>query len=220
MSYRKGHVDPPAPRLYRQHIKAPPPTPPELDPLARETDDNTIDEIEEHPMFMRFLQDQCAWMGFSSWPMPSPTWDLVPMLPARVRRIVYVYCWGPPNNVDCQMHLSSLRGRQEWSFPSAHANLSILGMCDGARVPHRHPRRYRARHAHNDDHPRRDRARHAHGDDDSTAESFATTNDGFEDGFEAAVAVPDVHYVNSMQRKPHKTNRRMLNAKIARRQAT
>ena len=159
MSYRKAYMAPPKPKADRQDLRAPPPTPPELDPQAREPDDNTIDELPEPPMLMRELLSLCVrWLGLPSQPVPSPTWDSVPMLPARVRRIVYMYCWGPPNEVACACYLTSRHGRQEWCFTSFHANKSILGI----RIP------------------RIDRAP-AVDDDDDTEESFVGTNDGFED---------------------------------------
>jgi hypothetical protein len=159
MSYRKAHMAPPKPMADRQDLRAPPPTPPELDPQARELDDNTIDELPDHPMLMRWLSSRCVrLLGLPSQPVPSPKWDSVPMLPARVRRIVYMYCWGPPNEVACACYLTAKRGRQDWRFYSAQANKSILGI-------------------HN---PRIDRAPDVD-DDDDDGESFVGTNDGFED---------------------------------------
>ena len=193
MSYRKAHLEPPRPRADRQDLRAPPPTPPELDPRAREPDDNTIDELPDHPMLMRWLSRRCGLLGLPSKPVPSPKWDLVPMLPARIRRIVYMYCWGPPNEVACACYLTSKRGRQDWVFRSAHANKSILGI-----RPHRPHRIDRAPDVDGD------------GDNDST-EPFVGTDDGFEAGkFEAC-------YVNSMHlRKPHKAVRRIVNITILR----
>ena len=60
MSYRKAHMRPPKPKADRQYLRAPPPTPPEFDPQAREPDDNTIDELPEHPMLMRALTMLCV----------------------------------------------------------------------------------------------------------------------------------------------------------------
>ena len=51
------------------------------------------------------------------------------------------------------------------------------------------------------------------GDSDSTAESFVGTDDGFEDGFERALPVPEAGYVNSMPRS-HTAKRRIVNATI------
>jgi hypothetical protein len=158
MSYRKAYMAPPKPKADRQDLRAPPPTPPELDPQARETDDNTIDELPEHPMLMRWLSDRCVRLGLPSQPVPSPTWDSVPMLPSMARRIVYMYCWGPPNEVACACYLTTERGRQDWRFYNAHANRTILGIRS----------------------PRIDSAPDVD-DDDDTGESFVGTNDGFED---------------------------------------
>ena len=159
MSYRKAHMRPPKPKPDRQYLRAPPPTPPELDPQAREPDDNTIDELPEHPMLMRALTMLCVcFLGLPSQPVPSPNWDSLPMIPARIRRIVYMYLWGPPN--DCSMFLTTRRGRQGWLFCSYHANKSILGT--------RHPRIDCAPDVDDD------------GDNDD-ADSFVGTNDGFED---------------------------------------
>ena len=51
MSYRKAHMDLPEHVVYRYDkvLRAPPPTPPELDPQAREPDDNTIVEFRGNP---------------------------------------------------------------------------------------------------------------------------------------------------------------------------
>ncbi len=128
MSYRQAHIGPPTPRADRQYLRAPPPTPPELDPQAREPCDNTIDELPDHPELMHRLSSSCARiLGLPSQPVASPKWDLVPMLPARVRRIVYMYCWGPPDGPACSILLTK-RGRQGWLFHNARANKSILGI--------------------------------------------------------------------------------------------
>ena len=207
MSYRKAHKDPPAPRVYRLVLKAPPPTPPELDPGARELDDSTIDELYEHPRLRRRILEWCSSkVGLPPAPMPSPKWDLVPMLPESARRLVLLYCNGPPDNVACQIYLTKPKGRQEWFFDLAHwhANWSSLGrLPDGKRNPKRQPWG-----------PNRVGESHGNlGDSDSTAESFVGTDDGFDDAFERALPVPEPGYVNSMPRS-HKAKRRIVNATI------
>ena len=162
MSYRKAHRAPPKPLADRQDLKAPPPTPPEFDPQSREPTDNTIGEFTDHPMLTRWLLMFCVrFLGVPPQSRPSPKWDSLPMLPARVKRIVYMYCWGPPDEVACAVYLTAgydtgeLRGRQEWSFYNHHhANYRL----------HKFP------------YPRRDRAH----DVDDDEESFAGTEDGFE----------------------------------------
>ena len=164
MSYRKARMEPPKPKAHRQYLKAPPPTPPEFDPEAREAADNTIVELPEHPMLMRALAMICViFLGLPSQPVPSPNWDSLPMIPARIRRIVYMYLWGPPN--DCSMFLTK-GGRQGWLFCNDHANKSILGIYDKA------PKPFRIEVAPDAD---------SDNDDNDDADSFVGTNDGFED---------------------------------------
>jgi hypothetical protein len=134
MSYRSARKSPPKRVADRQYMKAPPPTPPEFDPQAREPADNTIGEQPEQPNLMRLLTIACdLFLGLPPQSRPSPKWDSLPVLPARVRRIVYMFRWGPPNEVACAICLTAgwgfdgalMRGRQEWSFPSFHANKTL-----------------------------------------------------------------------------------------------
>ena len=111
------------------------------------------------------------------------------MLPASVRRIVYVYCWGPPDVVECQLALP--RGNQEWSYEFY------------ARQNNR-PRGFRPSLRPVDDGYDID-------DSDSTAESFVGTDDEWDDGVEAAILpMPD----GWCRRNLHKALRRIVNAKI------
>ena len=200
MSYRKAHIGPPTPRADRQYLRAPPPTPPELDPQAREPCDNTIDELLDHPKLMQRLSSSCArFLGLPSQPVASPKWDLMPMLPARVRRIVYMYCWGPPDGPACSILLTK-GGRQEWLFQNARANKSILGIRPDERIPRIvHPR---------------NRSRAPDVDDDGgisndDTESFVGTDD--ED------RAPEARYVNVMHSKnPRIAVRRIVNAPMPR----
>ena len=131
MSYRSARKSPPKHMADRQYMKAPPPTPPEFDPQAREPADNKIGEQPEQPNLMRLFTITCElFLGLPPQSRPSPKWDSLPVLPARVRRIVYMFRWGPPNEVACAICLTAgwgfdralMRGRQEWSFPRFHAN--------------------------------------------------------------------------------------------------
>ena len=204
MSYRKAHKDPPPTRIYPLVLRAPPPTPPELDPGARELEDNTIDELYEHPRLRGRILEWCSLkVGLPPAPMPSPKWDFVPMLPGNARRTVFMYCWGPPDLVACQIHLTSTRGRQGWFFTNRHANWTTLGrLPDGTRNDKRVPRG-------------RKHVGESDGDSGSTSESFVGTDDGFEDGCEKPWPVPEACHVNSMQRS-HKARRRIVNATIPR----
>ena len=181
---------------YDKVLRAPPPTPPELDPQAREPDDNTIVAIPENRKLHQQLLEKCALVcGLPSKPVPSPKWDSVPMLPAEVLRIVYMYCWGPPDVVDC--HLALPRGRQDWSYAFYH-------------------RRDKRRRGFRPDGPRSlrpDDDVYDIDDGDSTAESFVGTDDGWDDGVEAAILpMPD----GLFRRNLHKACRRIVNAKITR----
>ena len=207
MSYRKAHIGQPTPRADRQHLRAPPTTPPELDPQAREPGDSTIDELPEHPKLMHRLLHCARILGLPSQPMASPKWDLVPMLPARVRRIVYAYCWGPPNGAACSMHLTSGRGRQGWRYPEYNANKSILKIRPNKIGAH--PMNRSSAPDVDDD-----------GDNDSQ-ESFVGSDDGFEDRKHEACYVedhtPKSCYANPMPvRKPNIGVRRIVNATILR----
>jgi hypothetical protein len=89
MAYRSARKSPPKHMADRQYMKAPPPTPPEFDPQAREPADNTIGEQPEQPNLMRLLTIACdLFLGLLPQSRPSPKWDSLPVLPARVRRIV------------------------------------------------------------------------------------------------------------------------------------
>ena len=195
MSYSNAQMDLPEHVTFRygKVLRAPPPTPPELDPQAREPDDNTIVEFREKHLTTtqrQKLLEQCvAVIRLPSKPVPSPKWDSVPMLPASVRRIVYMYCWGPPDVVECQLALP--RGNQEWSYEFYDR-------------PDNRPRGFRPSLRPVDDGYDSD-------DSDSTGESFVATDDGWDDGVEAAILpMPD----GWCRRKIH--NRRIVNAKIVR----
>ena len=197
MSYRNAQMDLPQHVAFRYDkvLRAPPPTPPELDPQAREPDDNTIVEFGENHLTttqrQKLLEQCAALIRLPSKPVPSPKWDSVPMLPASVRRIVYVYCWGPPDVVECQLALP--RGNQEWSYEFY------------ARQNNR-PRGFRPSLRPVDDGYDID-------DSDSTAESFVGTDDEWDDGVEAAILpMPD----GWCRRNLHKALRRIVNAKIIR----
>ena len=113
------------------------------------------------------------------------------MLPAGVRRIVYMYCWGPPDVVECQLALP--RGNQEWSYEFYDR-------------PDNRPRGFRPSLRPVDDGYDID-------DSDSTAESFVATDDEWDDGVEAAILpMPD----GWCRRNLHKALRRIVNAKIIR----
>ena len=89
MSYRSARKSPPKRVADRQYMKAPPPTPPEFDPQAREPADNKIGEQPEQPNLMRLFTITCElFLGLPPQSRPSPKWDSLPVLPARVRRIV------------------------------------------------------------------------------------------------------------------------------------
>ena len=198
MTYRNAQMDLPEQVAFRydKALRAPPPTPPELDPQAREPDDNTIFAIPENPKLKQLLLEQCALVaGLPSKPVPSPKWDSVPwpMLPANVRKIVHMYYWGWPDVVDCQLRLGQRRGFQDWSYafyqrrdqrrrgfrPSLRPYDDVYDIDDG----------------------------------DSTAESFVGTDDGWDDGVEAArLPMPD----GWCRRNLHKACRRIVNAKITR----
>jgi len=200
MSYRKAHKAPPTPRADRQYLRAPPPTPPELDPQAREPCDNTIDELLDHPKLMQRLSSSCArFLGLPSQPVASPKWDLMPMLPARVRRIVYMYCWGPPDGPACSILLTK-GGRQDWLFQNARANKYILGIRLDDKIT-------RLVHV-------PDRSQDPHFDDDGgisndDTEPFVGTDD--ED------RAPEARYVNVMHsKKPRIAVRRIVNAPMPR----
>jgi hypothetical protein len=214
MSYRKAHKDPPAHRIYPLVLRAPPPTPPELDPGARELEDNTIDELYEPPRLRRRIVEWCSLkVGLPPAPMPSPKWDFVPMLPGHARRTVFMYCWGPPDVVACQIRLTSTSGRQGWFFDFAHrhANWSHLGrLPDGTRNLRRNPKLepWGRKHV-------GESGGDLINDSGSTGESFVGTDDGFEDGCEKPLPVPEACHVNSMQRS-HKAKRRIVNAAIPR----
>lgn len=197
MSDRKTHMDMPEHVVYRYDkvLRAPPPTPPELDPQAREPDDNTIVEFRENHLTttqrQKLLAQCAALIRLPSKPVPSPKWDSVPMLPARVRRIVYMYCWGPPDVVECQLALP--RGNQEWSYEFYDR-------------PANRPRGFRPSLRPVDDGYDID-------DSDSTAEPFVATDDEWDDGVEAAILpMPD----GWCRRNLHKALRRIVNAKIIR----
>ena len=193
MSDRKTHMDMPEHVVYRYDkvLRAPPPTPPELDPQAREPDDNTIVEFPGDPALAQELLEKCVVIGLPSKTVPSPKWDSVPMLPAGVRRIVYMYCWGPPDVVECQLALP--RGNQEWSYEFYDR-------------PANRPRGFRPSLRPVDDGYDID-------DSDSTAEPFVATDDEWDDGVEAAILpMPD----GWCRRNLHKALRRIVNAKIIR----
>ena len=189
MSYRKQ---------YRKHLRAPPTTPPDLDPQAREPADSTIDDLLEHPRARRLY--------VPSQPVASPNWDLVPMLPGRVRRIVYEYCWGPPNGASCSMHLTEGGGRRGWRYPEYHANKSILKIRPdkiGA-----HPMTRSSLDVDDD------------GDNDSPG-SFVGTDDGFDDRTPLKLVrfedhTPKSCYANPMHVRKHIGVRRIVNATILR----
>ena len=195
MSYSNAQMDLPEHVTFRygKALRAPPPTPPELDPQAREPDDNTIVEFRENHLTttqrQKLLEQCAALIRLPSKPVPSPKWDSVPMLPAEVLRIVYMYCWGPPDVVECQLALP--RGNQEWSYEFY------------ARQNNR-PRGFRPSLRPVDDGYDID-------DSDSTAESFVGTDDEWDDGVEAAILpMPD----GWCRRNLHKALRRIVNAKI------
>ena len=191
MSDRKTHMDMPEHVVYRYDkvLRAPPPTPPELDPQAREPDDNTIVEFPGDPALAQELLEKCVVIGLPSKTVPSPKWDSVPMLPAGVRRIVYMYCWGPPDVVECQLALP--RGNQEWSYEFFDR-------------PDNRPRGFWPSLRPDDD---------GYDDSDTTAESFVATDDEWDDGVEAAILpMPD----GWCRRNLHKALRRIVNAKIIR----
>ena len=193
MSYSNAQMDLPEHVTFRygKVLRAPPPTPPELDPQAREPDDNTIVEFPGDPALAQELLEKCVVIGLPSKTVPSPKWDSVPMLPAGVRRIVYMYCWGPPDVVECQLALP--RGNQEWSYEFYDR-------------PDNRPRGFRPSLRPVDDGYDID-------DSDSTAEPFVATDDEWDDGVEAAILpMPD----GWCRRKIHNALRRIVNAKIIR----
>ena len=200
MSYRNAQMDLPKHVAFRYDkvLRAPPPTPPELDPQAREPDDNTIFAIPENPKLKQLLLEQCALVGgLPSKPVPSPKWDSVPwpMLPARVRHIVHMYYGrGQLDVVDCQLHVALPRGFRDWSYAFFDR-------------PDKRPRGFWPRS------PRPDDDGYDIDDSDSTAESFVGTDDGWDDGVEAAILpMPD----GWCRRNLHKACRRIVNAKITR----
>ena len=198
MSCRNAQMDLPEQVAFRydKALRAPPPTPPELDPQAREPDDNTIVAIPENPKLKQLLLEKCALVGgFPSKLVPSPKWDSVPwpMLPGNVRKIVHMYYWGSPDVVDCQLRLGQRRGFQDWSY---------------AFYQRRDKRRRGFRPS-----LRPDDDVYDIDDGDSTAESFVGTDDGWDDGVEAAILpMPD----GWCRRNLHKACRRIVNAKITR----
>jgi hypothetical protein len=199
MSYRETHMVHVV-YQYDQVLRVPPPTPPELDPQAREPDDNTIVEFGENHLTttqrQKLLEQCAASIRLPSKPVPSPKWDSVPMLPARVRRIVYMYCWGPPDVVDMQLYLGLPRGFQDWSYEFFDR-------------PDNRPRGWRPD-WHKSFRPDDDDI----DDSDSTAESsFVGTDDGWDAGVEPAILpMPD----GWCRRNLHKGLRRIVNAKIIR----
>ena len=110
-------------KCYRQELKAPPPTPPELDPQCREPADETIIELPEHPKLHRALMMLCqVHLGVPSQPVAAePTW---PTLPIQVRRSILRFLFGLPFPEACAVQLTSRgmtsgdkrRGRQGWAF--------------------------------------------------------------------------------------------------------
>ena len=105
-----------------------------------------------------------------------------------------MYYWGSPDVVDCQLRLGQRRGFQDWSYAF-------------------YQRRDKRRRGFWPRSLRPDDDVYDIDDGDSTAESFVGTDDGWDDGVEAARwPMPD----GLFRRNLHKACRRIVNAKITR----
>ena len=107
----------------RQKLKAPPPTPPELDPQCREPADETIIELPEHPKLHGALMKLCqVHLGVPS--QPAAAWPTWPIFPTQVRQCILRFLFGLPFPKACTVQLTSRgmtgkdkrRGRNGWAF--------------------------------------------------------------------------------------------------------